>query len=183
VISSFPLPGENCYGVALDGSLAYVGTSSEFRVFDISNPESLRSVGYRLAPAAVVRVFRQDSLVYAACYNAGVCIFETTSTSAVVEAGPVAPRAQAFELTPNPASSFVDIRLEVKQNTNTRNTVKFFNAAGRVVLDVPCVADRGQQPRSQRVDISALPDGCYFVAVEPAGQGEMRKVIKAGKRR
>ena len=93
----------------------------------------------------------------------------------------LAPRPQAFELTPNPASSFVDIRLEVKQNTNARNTVKFFNAAGRVVLDVPYVTDRGQQPRSQRVDISTLPDGCYFVAVEPSGQGRVQKVIKTGK--
>jgi hypothetical protein len=183
VISSFPLPGEACYGIALDGSLAYVGTSSEFRVFDISNPESLRSVGYRQAPAAVVRVFRQDSLVYAACYGAGVCIFETTSTSAIAEASPVVPMAQAIELTPNPASSFVDIKLEVRQNTSTRNTVRFFNAAGRVVLDIPYVRDRGQQPRSQRVDISTLPDGCYFVAVEPSGQGRVQKVTKTGKRR
>jgi hypothetical protein len=188
VISSFPLPGEICYGVAIDGTLAYIGTAatpstSKLRVIDFSDPSAMRCIGYHLAPAAVLRVFRQDSLIYAACYNGGVCIFETTSTSSVSEAGPVAPRAQAFELTPNPASSFVDIRLEVKQSTNTRNTVKFFNAVGRVVLDVPYVADRGQQPRSQRVDISTLPEGCYFVAVEPSGQGRVQKVVKTGRRR
>ncbi len=181
VISSFPLSGEACYGIALDGSLAYVGTSSEFRVFDISDPSAMRCVGYYVAPSAVVRVRRQDSLIYAACYDGGVCIFETTSTNAISEASPTASRRQSFALMPNPASSFVDIRLEVKQNTNARNTVKFFNADGRVVLDVPYVTDRGQQPRSQRVDISALPDGCYFVAVEPSGHGRVQKVIKTGK--
>jgi hypothetical protein len=183
VISSFPLPGEACYGITFDGSLAYVGTSSEFRVFDFSDPSAMRCIGYHLAPNAVLRVFRQDSLVYAACNNGGVCVFETTSTSAIAEASPVAPRAQAFELTPNPASSFVDIRLEVKQNTSSRSTVKFFNAVGRVVLDVPYVTDRGQQPRSQRVDLSVLSDGCYFVSVEPSGQGRTQKVIKFEKRR
>ncbi len=183
VISSFPLPGEYCYGIALDVSLAYVGTSSEFRVFDISDPSAMRCVGYYVAPSAVVRVRRQDSLIYAACYDGGVCIFETTSTNAISEASPTASRPQSFALTPNPASSFVDIRLEVKQNTNASNTVKFFNAVGRVVLDVSYVTDRGQQPRSQRVDISTFPDGCYFVAVEPSGQGRVQKVIKTGKRR
>jgi hypothetical protein len=183
VISSFPLPGEYCYGIALDGSLAYVGTSSELRAFDISNPSAMRCIGYYLAPSAVLRVCRQSNLVYAACWNAGVCIFETTSTSAIGEAGPVSARPQAFALTPNPASSFVDIRLEVKQNTNARTTVKFFNAAGRVVLDVPYVSDQGQQPRSQRVDLSVLPDGCYFVSVEPSEQGRVQKVIKTGKRK
>jgi len=177
---------EACCSISIAGTLAYVGTaanSSKLRVFDISDPESLRCIGYYVAPEGVVSVFRQDSLVYAACWNGGVCIFETTSTSAIAEASLVAPRPRAFELTPNPASSFVDIRLEVKQNTSTRNTVRFFNAAGRVVLGVPYVADRGQQPRPQRVDLSTLPDGCYFIAVEPSGQGRVQKVVKTTKRR
>jgi hypothetical protein len=76
----------------------------------------------------------------------------------------------------------VNIRLEVKQNTNTRNTVRFYDAVGRVVLDIPFVPDRGQQPRSQRVDISTLPDGCYFVAVEPSGLGRVQKVLKTGRK-
>ena len=156
---------------------------SRLRVIDISDPSAMHDVGYYITPEWVRRVFRKDSLIYAACNGGGVCIFETTSTSSVSEASPVAPRPQAFELTPNPASSFVDIRLEVKQNTNTRNTVRFYDAAGRVVLDVPIVLDRGKQLRPQRVDISALPDGCYFVSVEPTGKGRLQKVIKAGEKR
>jgi hypothetical protein len=177
---------ETCYGISMAGTTAYVGASansSSLRVFDISNPESLRCTGYYVAPGEVIRTLLQDSLVYAACLGGGVCIFETTSTNAIGEAGPVAATPQAFALTPNPASSFVDVRLEVKQNTDARNTVKFFNADGRVVLRVPYVADRGQQPRSQRVDISTLPDGCYFVAVEQSGQDRVQKVVKTGKRR
>jgi len=183
VISSFPLPGEDCYGIALDGSLAYVGTSSELRVFDFSDPSAMRCIGYHLAPSAVLRVCRQGDLVYAACWNAGVCVFETTSTGAIAEASPVALGPQAFELAPNPASSFVDIRLEVEQNTNTRNTVRLYDAVGRVVLDIPFVPDREKSPCSQRVDISTLPDGCYFVAVEPCGLGRVQKVIKSGERK
>ena len=125
----------------------------------------------------------KDGLVYAACLGAGVCILETTSTGGVTEVSPVLPVRPAFEPAPNPASSFVNIREEVSQSTSKRSMVRFFNAAGRVVLDVPIVLDRGKQPRPQRVDISALPDGCYFVAVEPSGQGRVQKVIKAGKRK
>jgi hypothetical protein len=179
---------ETCVDVTLNGTLAFVGTAnspypSRLRVVDISDPASMRGIGYYITPDWVRRVFRQDSLIYAACVSGGVCIFETTSTSSVAEAGPTAPRPQAFELTPNPASNFVEIRLEVNQNTNTRNTVRLYDAVGRVVLDIPFVPDRGKQPRSQRVDISALPDGCYFVSVEPSGQGRLQKVVKTGRRR
>lgn len=91
--------------------------------------------------------------------------------------------APAFVVAPNPASSFVNVRLGVNLNTDTRSTVRVCDAAGRVVLDMPVVLDRGEQSRSQRVDISALPDGCYFVAVEPAGRGRVRKIIKTGERK
>jgi hypothetical protein len=188
VISSFPLPLETCTSIAIDGTLAYIGTAatpypSRVRVIDFSDPTAMRCVGYYITPDWVHRVFRQDSLIYAACNSGGVCIFETTTTSSVAETSPEPQRPQAIALTPNPASSFVDIRLEVNQNTITRNTVRLYDAVGRVVLDIPFVPDRGKQPRSQRVDISALPDGCYFVAVEPSGQGRVQKVIKTGKRR
>jgi hypothetical protein len=163
-------------------SLLYFG-GLDLRVLSLRNPTHPVEVGRYTTPYRVHRLFYSAPYVYAACFGGGVCILETTSTSAVTEAKPVVPRQQAFELTPNPASSFVDIRLEVKQNTSTRNTVRFFNAAGRVVMDVPIVPDRGKQPRSQRVDISTLPDGCYFVSVEPSGQGRVQKVIKTGKRR
>jgi hypothetical protein len=177
-----------CYGVSIDGTTAFVGASpgphsSKLLVIDISDPESLRSVGYYVTPDEVLGVSRDSNFVYAACNAGGVCIFETTSTNAIAEARPVAPRRQAFTLMPNPASSFVDIKLEVNQNTSTRNTVRFFDADGREVLDIPVVLDRGQQPRSERVDISTLPDGCYFVAVEPVGQVRVQKVIKTGKGR
>jgi hypothetical protein len=172
--------------IALDGNLVYVGEcpySTMLRVFDISDPTALVQIGYRAMPSNVWRVQSSSPYVYAACLDGGVCIVETASTSGVAEASPVPQRPQAFELTPNPASSYVNIRLEVTQNTSARNSVRFYDAAGRVVLDVPYVSDRGQQPRSQRVDISTLPDGCYFVAVEPTGQGRVQKVIKTGKGR
>jgi len=171
--------------IALDGNLLYVGEcpySTMLRVLDISDPAALTQVGYYTMPDHVWRVVCDSPYVYAACLSAGVLIMETTSTGAVTEASPVLPVRPALELTPNPASSFVDIRLEVNQSTNTRNAVRLYDAAGRVVLDVPYVTGRGEQPRSQRIDISALPDGCYFVSVEPSGQGRVQKVVKTEKR-
>jgi hypothetical protein len=188
LISTFPLFPEGCWTVQLDGVLAYIGTggssnTSKLRVMDISRPDSMRCIGYHFAPTGVRQIRLQNGLAYAACFDAGVCIYETTSTTSVSEANPASPRPQAFELTPNPASSFVDIRLEVNQSTKMTNTVRLYDAAGRVVLDVPIVLDRGKQPRPQRVDLSTLPDGCYFVAVEPSGQDRVQKVIKFGRRR
>jgi hypothetical protein len=183
LVSTFPLVTEAAVDIAIDGNLAFVGTaanSSKLRVFDISDPESLRCVGYYITPNDVRRVFRDGNLVYAACNSGGVCIFETTSTASVVEVHTAAPRPQAFELMPNPASSFVDIRLEVNRQNSIARMVRFYDAAGRVVLDVPIVLDRGKQSRSHRVDISALPDGCYFVSVEPSGKGRVQKVVKTG---
>jgi len=182
VISNLPFP-EVGVDVVVSGTLAFVGTDAysgpaRLRLVDISDPASMCFAGYYITPDWVRRVFLKDSLIFAACVSGGVCIFETTTTTSIAEAGPVASRLRAFELTPNPASSFVNIRLEVEQSTSTRNTVRLYDAAGRVVMGIPIVLDRGKQPRSQRIDISALPDGCYFVAVEPSGQGRVQKVVK-----
>ena len=180
LIDSLIQPGAY-YGISIAGNTAFAGGGGTLRVIDIHDPTAMLCTGYHVAPDAVLRVCLRDSLIFAACEAGGICIFETTSTSAIAEASPVAPRPQAFALTPNPASSFVNIRLEVKQNTNARNAVRLYDAAGRVVLDIPFAPDRGKQSRLQRVDISTLPDGCYFVAVEPSGQGRVQKVVKTGR--
>lgn len=88
--------------------------------------------------------------------------------------------APVLIVAPNPASSFVNVRLGVNRNVATKSTVRLYDAAGRVVLEMPVVLDRAGQSRSQRVDISALPDGCYFVSVEPRGKGSVQKVVKTG---
>jgi hypothetical protein len=181
LIDTFPLFPEGCWTVQLDGALAYIGTGgasnvSKLRVMDVSRPDSMRCIGYYVAPSGVRQVCLRDGFAYCACFDAGVCIFETTSTSAVAETSPVVPMAQAIELTPNPASSFVNVREEVSHGIGTR--IRFYDAAGREVLDIPFVSVQGRHPRSQQVNISALPDGCYFVKVEPSKQDRVLKLVK-----
>jgi hypothetical protein len=182
VVATCSIP-QNAKCIAVSGSRAYVGecpSTTMLRVFDISDPTALTQVGYYPMPSNVWRVQSDPPYVYAACLDGGVCIMETTSTTGVAQASPVSPRPQAFKLTPNPASRFVDVRLDVNQSASARSVVRFYDAAGRKVLDVPVVLVRGTQPRSQRVDISALPDGCYFVSIEPSGTGRVQKVVKTG---
>jgi hypothetical protein len=178
-IAVCPIEGR-AWDVVVANGTAHVG-GTYLRLVDVRNPENPVEFGHYSPPKQIRRVFWQDGRLYAACFEAGVCIFETTSTSGIVATCPVEELPGVLEVMPNPASNFVNVR--TAGDNSTRSRVKFYDAAGRVVLDVPFVSDRGKLPRSQQIDISALPDGCYFASIEPSVERRThKKVIKTTRR-
>jgi hypothetical protein len=177
-IAVCPIEGR-AWDVVVANGTAYVG-GTYLRLVDVRNPESPVEFGHYSPPDQIRRVFWQNDLLYAACFGAGVSIFETTGTVGIADTRPTQVTLRQLEVTPNPASSYLTIRKEVMQGTERR--IEFYNAAGISVLGVPTTSVRGQRFLCQQVDISALLDGCYFVRVEPSVGDRGQKVIKTTRR-
>ncbi len=76
-LDSLHLPSYDGQDVVVIGTTAFVGERS-IRVVDVSDPSNLRLCGAVSVPGWADRLLYEPPYVYAACYDAGVCIFETT---------------------------------------------------------------------------------------------------------
>lgn len=79
--------------------------------------------------------------------------------------------ATSVRLTPNPASSFVELSLE---GISESVTVSIVDLCGRTVVSVTD-ADGGGKTR---LDVSSLPAGPYFVRVSGIGVNNVYRLLK-----
>jgi hypothetical protein len=61
-------------------------------------------------------------------------------------------------ISPNPSNSFIDINFSNKNILLNLNQINIYNSIGEIVLSISIL-----NPDSQRIDISSLPPGLYFV--------------------
>jgi hypothetical protein len=167
------------WDVVVANGTAYVG-GTFLRLVDVRNPASPVEFGHYLPPHQIRRVFWQNGLLYAACFGAGVCIFETTGTAGIADIRAGRGGAEPLEVTPNPASDVVTVRKDVTRGA--KYGIELHDAAGRIVLKIPARVTQGKSLILQQIDISTLPDGCYFLRVAPSVEGETQKVIKTRRR-
>ena len=66
----------------------------------------------------------------------------------------------AFEVSPNPASDFIEISVGTRRAVSEQSDVKIFNVYGQTVLSVGAIHEL-----PLRLDISGLPPGMYFVRI------------------
>jgi hypothetical protein len=69
-------------------------------------------------------------------------------------------QAPAIAISPNPASNFITISLskDLQPLVQSKNNIRIYNSIGEFIFSVAL-----QNPESQRIDISVLPPGLYFV--------------------
>ena len=175
LISNFHF-SDFCGDVTVQGSLAYVG-GYQFHVIDVSDLSSMHEVGCYSTPFEVKRLFRSDPYIYAACYDAGVCILETTSMTGLAERRRAKEEPAVASLFPNPAHN--RLRLSIGGGgSNSLSCIKIRNVTGRVVLTLPYGSKTRKEVVNQEIDISSLPEGCYFVDLVPSSRANGLKFIK-----
>jgi hypothetical protein len=161
--------GPNTYWVEAVGNLLYTGNRDGVHVVDASDVHNMREVGYCSTPYTVKRVHHSSPYIYASCWDAGVCIFESTQVAIAEPYGPRLPEVQHFRVEPSPAVSHV--KLAGLRRTPERLMVR--DVAGRVVM----------MPSSGRstgpvIDVSELPSGLYFVEALMERKRRVAKFVK-----
>jgi hypothetical protein len=165
--------GANVFDVVAVDTLAYVGCRDGLRLLSISDPAEPRLLAFQSAPYLVWRLTYAEPYVYAACSEAGICVFETTQT-AIAEPGELRPRAAGVvALTPNPAGAQAALR--VAQRSDSRWSIVARDATGRRV-DVPTMMDR--VGGLMKLDLSLMGSGVYFVEVREGNRSTSVKLVR-----
>jgi hypothetical protein len=153
-------------------SVAFVGGERVWGV-GVSDPGNLRLVpGLAWAPPYTVRRLAYSApYVYAACYDAGVCILETTAT-ALAEHGSGEGLKGTVRVGPSPTRGRVDI---VLGEASTRTvSARVLDIAGKEVMRRRVCSDAGRVT----IDLSELPAGVYFVGLDAVRAASALKVLK-----
>ena len=162
--------------VAVDGwfndivvidSLAYAG-GDRVRVYDISDPHNIHEVGGWTPPHEIRRLAYAPPYIYAACYNAGICVLETLQVG-IREKGGLSKTGSEFAVVPNPARGRVVVRLGREIRSWAVRDV-----AGRLVSS-------GMVRPAQKtleLDLTDRPAGVYVLELQTS-TGEVRgKVVR-----
>jgi hypothetical protein len=162
------------YDVVVKGNFAYVGCY-DFRVFDISNPTNPRLVGYYTTPDRVRRVFADSQYIYAACFSAGVCIFDYYPHG-IEESETKNTFGLGISFYPNPVRT--KCYLNLSSTSNDPISVNIYNILGQrlkaLVFEVP---DQTKKYK-QEVSLNDLQDGVLFLQVRQGTNNRLFKVMK-----
>jgi hypothetical protein len=159
------------WDIVLGDARAYVALSdgNGVEVFDLTDPGQPVSRGQTSAPYDVRRLAYRDGLLYAALWDAGVAIYETT---AVAVGEPADPHhdGTALSATPNPTRGQLRIRLPA----SGPGCVTVRDVAGRSTAQTVVAAGEHEC----WLDISNQPAGVYVVEMLRNGKRLVTKLVK-----
>jgi hypothetical protein len=154
--------------VVVVDSLAYVG-GERIWVVDVSDPGNMRLVsGVSWTPPYLVRrLFYAPPYLYAACYEAGVCILETVQVGMNEPSAARRPTSQPTMLTPNPSPGLVSVRAGP-------------DLKSVVVRDVLGRAVKLVEPGGVvfTIDLAGCQSGLYFIELRYDTGRKTEKLIK-----
>ncbi|UCG43726.1 MAG: T9SS type A sorting domain-containing protein, partial [candidate division WOR-3 bacterium] len=157
------------WDVALAESLLFVGTSQGVDMYGLDDPAQPRYVAHISTPYGVRRLHYAAPYVYAALWDAGVAVYETTATGvgerrAAAQAGPGRIRA-----VPNPAAGRVQLIGAAKAAS-----VDVHDAVGRAVV----VEATRTQGGDIELNVAGLEPGVYFVGVVENKKAEVLRIVR-----
>jgi hypothetical protein len=157
--------------VVVSESLAFAGGQVLYLI-DKRDPRNLRVVGQWTPPHEFRRLLWTAPYLYAACYDAGVCILETMPTG-IAESKESNVNRRRASVFPSVSTG----RFAVDFGRRPPVDLNVYNAAGDRILKP---FGRGGDEAGHRVefDLSGYPDGVYFVG--PA-EGETSLAVKVVK--
>jgi len=164
--------GPNTYWVEAVGTLLYTGNRDGVRVVDAADVHDMRVRGFCPTPYTVNRLTHQSPYIYAACWEAGVCVLESTQVG-IDDSIVYSQRSSDVSVAPNPGIDCIMLRWHVDLDRGSAIVVR--DIAGREVMR----PDRAAiQDQSACLRVTGLPPGVYFAEVAVAGRRESVKFVK-----
>ncbi|MFO7638825.1 MAG: T9SS type A sorting domain-containing protein [bacterium] len=159
--------------VALGESTLYVAASRGWGVdvFDLTDPGRPVRVGRANAPHDIRRLHYADGRLYAAMWEAGVAIYETTATGLKEPAVREETRAS---LAVRPTLTRGELTVLLLDRTRPTETVRIYDVSGRTVSSIRPGATSG----AVKISLAGYPTGVYWVEAFAGGRRSAVKVIK-----
>jgi len=154
------------------GSSGYVyGTASDIRLLDIRDPAKPVLHGSLVAPDVVCRLAWAEPHLFAACYQGGVLVVETTAVGLQEPERALRLRG-GLRVMPSPVADIV--RIEFGEPLGVGSRLGLYDATGRQVL----VRQTGKEVASIELRLTGLDSGLYFVRVETKTGVLSNKLVK-----
>jgi len=160
--------------VVVGESLLFAGGQTLY-VIDKRDPGNLRTVGKWTPPEEFRRLLWSPPYIYAACYEAGVCILETLPTG-IAERSPSDIEPLGVLVYPSVTRGVLAVDLGCPANG-----IYVRNATGRRIAG-PFRKGGDASVRRLEIDMSGYPDGVYFIESATTSTTWTAKVIKTGRR-
>jgi len=157
-------------GVAVADTLAFAG-GNDLHVYSVADPTNIQEVGNWRPPYAVSRLYYRPPHLYASCFNAGICILETTLVGISEDDG-VRVETGLLRLSPNPARLGAWVRRSVE--LAVRGQWSLLDMTGKVVLA------GSLQPGQSRtwLDLKGTSAGVYVVELRTSLGVQRGKLVK-----
>ena len=155
-------------------SLLFAGGQTLY-VIDKRDPRNLRIVGRWTPPHEFRRLLWSPPYIYAACYEAGVCILETLPTGiAERRSSDFGPR----EVVAYPSVTRGVLAVDLGRSVDG---ICVRNATGQRIAG-PFRKGGDANVRRLEIDLSGYPDGVYFIESATTSAARSAKVVKTGRR-
>ena len=165
--------GPNTYWVEAVGELLYVGNRDGVRVVDAADVHNMRVRGFVPTPYSVKRLTYASPHVYAACWDAGVAIIESTQVAIDEPTSSATSQWGNPHIAPNPARERATLRWSATAGTGVAVTVR--DVTGRVIIRIDLEVRPGGQ---LELNLRHLVPGLYFAELAAAGRKESVKFVK-----
>jgi len=160
--------------VALAESMLFVGTvDNHIDIFELGNPAKPVRVGRVTAVSDVNRLWYADGKLYAAIWDAGVAVYETTSV-AICEPG--APHRLRPALTVSPSISTGTVRFAVN-GVAQGSDISVFTISGMRLKNAPVRAELKGGLIQGEIDFVGQPAGVYIIRISKEGTNITAKVV------
>jgi len=171
-LGSVFVPGAG-HDVGVLGNYAFVGAAG-LGLVDISDPRTPTLLTCYATPDFVRRVVCDSPYVYAACWGAGVLVFDTTS-AAVAEPASRSMPSTPVRLLGSVTSSKATLELSRTQGKEVH--LQLFDIAGNRIgrADIPT---RGSSTTCYQLDLTGRSAGVYIVRVNVGDRAYHLRMIK-----
>jgi hypothetical protein len=160
-------------GIALVDTLLYVG-GDIVHVVDVADPLNSVEVGTWILPGATRRLSYAAPCLYAACYEAGVCILESVPPG-LEESPEKGGITKEIRLSPSVTTGRIAVEAWAGAD---RLSVCLYDASGAKVKELQASTARSGTRLRFEIDLSGFPDGIYFVSLKGNDRSFTTKVVK-----
>jgi hypothetical protein len=157
------------WDVVLGDSLLFIGTTEGVEAYDVRNPVEPRKVGEVGAPYSNRRLWYSDGHLYAALWDAGVAIYETTAAGITEQRSGAGNGRSRIRVVPSLARSRIRLMGAAKALR-----VAVYDAAGRAIA----AEVTGKEDGYIELNVAGLVPGIYFVEAVDANGAEMLRFAR-----
>jgi hypothetical protein len=162
------------WDVVVQDSIAFTTSSTDMKVINISDPTNPIEVGHYVTAYHPFRLFVQDSLIYAACFEAGMYIFERVPTGIVEKAQiDIVTSALSFKVSPNPVTQ--NLILLIFFPYKDEYQIDIYDIQGR---KMSCLEKgEGKGTITKKYSLHNIPNGIYFIILSTEGIELVKKFV------